>query len=181
MTNKIVAITGLSGSGKTTLAERLSSEQNYTPVFVGNIMRSLAEKEGLNSLTAFVNKNGIREAFQKARGPIFDQIMGSYAKSNVVIDGAYDNGLIEMVEKKVGKENVIVVFIEPGFKERLHRYSASKTGGEEKLAKFLRRDVIKLYVGAGKIIDKAQIRLNGESPDSTFKQLEEKISELIRA
>lgn len=174
MPNKIIALAGLSGSGKTTLAERLQSNE-YAPVFVGRIMKDFARREGFDTLTGYVNHYGIREGFEKVRELLLSKIIESHSHANAVVDGVYDDLLLDSVRDRLGKANVLVVLLEPGFKERWRRYSLGKPV-ERSLQNLLRRDAIKLYVGAGRVMANATIVINCKSQEEVLKELQERIA-----
>lgn len=120
----IITICGTPGSGKSTVAKKLTSQLNYTRLYIGALQRQLAEKKGITL-----------EELQKVeeKDPSLDYEIDDEMKSyvsdndNVIVESRTAAGLFP--KWKIEKD-ALHVFIKCSVKEGAKRiYNEKKAGG----------------------------------------------------
>lgn len=175
---KFIAFTGLSASGKSTASKEISQQLSIPYVSIGNIIRSWANKEGFIGISDYFEHYGVKTAFERYRQNLFAQINAYYDNSGVVVDGVYDSQLFSMLCNNVGKNNILLVSMNPNENERLKRFMLfHKMPPTIATMQMLRRDHPKIIAGVEEIISQADIIIK----DQTINQVIDLILKEIKA
>ena len=182
-------ITGLSGSGKTTLARSIQSNNdgNYAVISLNGIMKEVAKDEGFDSLTDYFAHYGIEKGFARFRDKLLMEISEKAEHYTTLIDGMYDYELFRMIETKFGRQNMVVVALEPRFPDRIKRFSNKRLSNkgaitEEIMVRYLlRRDAFKLRVGVRAILETADVRIDEPTPAATLQKYQKSVEPLLRS
>lgn len=151
--NKIVMVTGYSGSGKSEFSSMLRDEFDGTVVNVGDEMRVVAKNNGYGRLRDFFGAVGINESFSQSRPYILGAIHDKYSSGNVIVDGAYEQMLVELVIGRFGRRNSFVVNVLADSLKRIERISGRAGLEIDGAREASRRDAVKITAGINSVIE----------------------------
>jgi dephospho-CoA kinase len=155
---KILLVTGQSGVGKTAISKACSKRLHAMYLRSRDIARHIAHLQGYTRARDWILAVGAKQAIKEIDTYVLTSIDNAKTAKIVVVDGAYDGGLLAELENRFDRGDIHIVEVTAPHDVRIQRTAADIDGdtatSEHEMA-FL--DDLKKQVGVTEIINKAEL------------------------
>lgn len=162
MTNKIIVFTGLTSAAEISTAKEISRHARAQYLQMSDSFESRKGSGDIVSQDVVDEHNAMRQNYQKL-------ICNIAKKDNLVIEGMYDNAIMNFISSRHKSENIFTISFDTHFDLRVEQFS--KYAGLKKrqsLSEVLRRDKIRVRLGVINIMNAAHLKIESEDEDSAI-------------
>ncbi len=162
MANKIIVFTGFTSAAEISVAKEISRHMRAQYLQISD---SFESRKGSGDA---VSQETVDE--HKAMGQNYLKLIhGIVKKDNLVIEGMYDDAIMNAISSRYKGENIFTISFDTYFDFRVEQFS--KYMGLKKsqsLSEVLRRDKIRVRLGVINIMNAAHLKIESEDEDSAI-------------
>ncbi|MFO8110225.1 MAG: AAA family ATPase [Thermoplasmata archaeon] len=170
----IILVTGMPGCGKEEFI-KVARDQGYDVVRMGDVVRDWAKKEGVKMNDKGVGGFAHSERERHHYGIWAERTLEHISKKDTVIDGVRGDREVEIFQKELG-EDLVIVAVEASPETRFERLmERGREDAPRERREFMERDERELRWGLGEAIDMADVSIENEGTLKEFRKKVEKV------